>query len=263
MFVNFALIILNNIRLLYWIFSIVNIILMLCSTYDLFAGHVLLFDSDTDSITSQDWASRPVEIMGRRSLDEFGDRSIPELDGRPIHELEGNTHQRTYNAYDPNYVQTSQGWRTELPTSHSTSHDGYHHSGHGRVDRIPNPSHYPPSAPSATTRDSYPLGEISSRGTRHSTLLGEIEPTKSDLNHNGIYSGSSNSGAIVYTKDYRSNVSLFSVIKDKFIQGYKHYDRKLEKKSYTSSGKMTYSSANRKERLNKWKRLKLSAKNRL
>lgn len=171
MFTNFALIILNNIRLLSIIFWILNILLMLYNSYDLCVVHVH-FDSDSDSITSQGWEGRSVEIMD-------DNRSIHELDGRSLYELEGNsqnTDQRTYTAYDVNYVQTSQGWRTELPTGHFTRHYD-HHLGSDRLHRVSNPSYYPPSS----KRDSYPLGEISSRGTRNSTLLGEIEKSRSDL----------------------------------------------------------------------------------
>lgn len=179
---------------------------MLYSSYDHCLVH-LHFDSDSESI---EWGGRSVEINDNRS--------IQELDGRSVYELEGNTRQRAYTAYDPNYAQTSQGWRTELPTSHSTTHYGHHHLDTGRVHRISNPSHYP-----ASRRDSYPLGEISSPRTQNSTLLGEIEHSRSDLMDYGMYSGGNVKPKAIQHND---NTSWFTRLNKKLEKNLSKYSEK-------------------------------------
>lgn len=142
---------------------------------------------------------------------------------------------RQYSAYDPNFVQTSQGWRTELPATQYSSRSDYndwiHHYSSDNISRIPNPSHYPGVYPvDLHSTVTYPLGEISFAGSVDTYPLGEIEPTRSDLDRDGIYSGNSNPNIIEHTKNYRHpDTTYFERLKNRIQRGYNYVDKKIEK----------------------------------
>lgn len=227
-----ALIIFKN-RL--WLYLIIPI---LYNIYE-FSTHTYLFDSDSESLSSVDWRERPVEVRNR-SVYELDGRSIHELDGRSIRHLENRFAQtslhnedqtKIYNPYNPNYVQTSQGWRTELPVSHYTSRSENNWSINytsDNISRIPHPSHYREDLHSTF---SYPLGEIDSQASDVGTYpLGEIEPTRSHLDNNGIYSGNLNSNVIEHTKNYRHpDTTYFSRFINRIKRGFDYIDQKVEK----------------------------------
>lgn len=217
MFKKIYLSIIDKIKLLPCILFIIFILLAVYNIYDIACSdtHAFLFDSDTDSIASQEWTNRPVQT-----------RSIQELDGIPIYEMSGTGSQyqsqvinpevingtRTYNAYNPNYVYTNEGWRTELPeNSYSAclSYNDYNviNPDYRNAARIPNVSSYPAQYPI----DSYPLGEI--------------EPSRSHLKNNTVHWADQNPMNI---KDSH-NTSFISNFKDKVNNKLSNLDRKLEK----------------------------------
>lgn len=90
---------------------------------------------------------------------------------------------------NPNFVETNQGYRAEI--------DENNYSFTRRnISRISNPSHYPPFSDPAIAYDPVTIpdqnnAESTLLGTIHSDdpseQIGIIEPTESQLNHNGIY----------------------------------------------------------------------------
>lgn len=110
---------------------------------------VLLFDSG-DSSSTQEFVGKNVSVQ------ELDSRPINELDSRPRYELDSRrTHfelwyrtdtenvrnsikSRTYQAYHPGLVETSNGFRSELPANsiRDTNHWELH-------SRISNPDFYP------------------------------------------------------------------------------------------------------------------------
>jgi hypothetical protein len=73
-------------------------------------------------------------------LFDDGTYSIPELEGDTYYarDISHNQPQRIYTAYNPNYVLTSEGYRTELPNNTVPYNFDREYT-----ERIPNPSHYP------------------------------------------------------------------------------------------------------------------------
>nr|YP_010690216.1 hypothetical protein PQ570_mgp20 [Neopestalotiopsis cubana]WBU13055.1 hypothetical protein [Neopestalotiopsis cubana] len=200
-----------------WIYLI---LLLLWNIYEL-SVHPHLFDSDTDSISSMEWRDRPVEV--NNSVYELDGRSVHPLDNRFAQPLE-NTNQRVYNAYNPNYVETSQGWRTELPVNEYTPRNDHWITDYRNLPHINHPSHYP-GQPSTL------LGEIQSEASIADTYpIGEIEPTRSDLDRNGIYSGNLNSTAVERTTNYRHpDTTYFSRFKNRIKRNVDYVDKKVEK----------------------------------
>lgn len=213
-----TLIVFQNRIWIYWM------IILFWNIYEL-SVHPHLFDSDTDSISSMEWRDRPVEV----------NNSVYELDGRSVHPLDNryaqtsieNTDQgRIYSAYNPNYVETSQGWRTELPVNEYTPRNDHWITDYtyNNLPRMSHPSHYP-GEPSTL------LGEINSRASiADSYDIGEIEPTRSDLDRNGIYSGNLNSTVVERSTNYRHpETTYFSRFKNRIKRSVDSIDQKVEK----------------------------------
>lgn len=137
-----------------------------------------------------------------------------EIDGRSIHELSSVPLEPRYQAYNPNYISTSQGYRVELENTQANLN-------YTTSPRIPNPSHYPLNSPL--------LGTIHSDD--RSYTVGIIEPTRSEIEINGYHTGGNNEGKN-YPK-YEEHKGLSTVIKDrcknigKSIN--KHYDNNYDR----------------------------------
>ncbi len=133
---------------------LIKIILILISLLGI-SFDVSLFDGG-DSSSAQEFVGRDVLVQksDSRPIPELGGNPISELDSRPKYELDsGKTHfdlwdktqnvrnsteSRTYQAYHPGLIETSNGFRSELPAD--SIKDTYQWKLHSRIS---NPDSYP------------------------------------------------------------------------------------------------------------------------
>lgn len=126
-----------------------------------------------------------------------------EIDSRPIYELEGES---------PNYVGTNQGFIPEL--NNNEIHPN-------RILRIPHPSHYNNENYSEfNENNTHSMGDYNRRPQN-------IEPTRSQLEDNGYYSGNPNPNSV-----HIMNVNkpkFFEKFKDKALNKYNKLEKNYEK----------------------------------
>lgn len=171
---------------------------------------------------------------------------------RPSHTW-GNRPVKVYKAYAPNYVETSQGWRTELPnkevrfdsslnTTWTYSVDNSHESGSSnhtselestkanyyKSDIKPSRYHSEWEYSMSDHYQSYIRPsrsnlEWDSTGSHH--YKSDLEPTRSHLERNGIYAGQAHSSPVLEYCDKRSKFANF---KDKFKSDFKRLEKKID-----------------------------------
>lgn len=129
---------------------------------------------------------------------------------------------RTYQAYNPNYVPTSEGFRAELDSREIYEIDSreIYRGSDGQIgevirqrkpfQRVPNPSHFQSAAPTHSDL----IGSI--HPSDESYNIGVIEPTRSEIEHNGFYYAGSNSNIPKPTPNFREHgTSLSTIVKEK------------------------------------------------
>ncbi len=111
--------------------------------------------------------------------------NIIEYANRPVYIMNNyNTQEeRYYFAYHPGWVETTHGYRVELDASQNPAEldNSEMPRGSDRYERIDNPAHYP-------KENSTLLGTVHS-SNNESYQIGEISPTRSGVERNGIYFG--------------------------------------------------------------------------
>lgn len=126
-----------------------------------------------------------------------------ELDSRPIYELEGQS---------PNYVGTNHGFLPEL--NNNEIHLKY-------TPRIPHPSHYNNGNPHEFIENNIRSME------NYNRIPQSIEPTRSQIEDQGYYSGNPNPHSVHIVNVSKPN--FFKNLKDKTLSKYNKLEKKYDK----------------------------------
>lgn len=125
-----------------------------------------------------------------------------------IYELEGDYNNSNYTPYNPNFVNTNQGYKIELDSIPVYTNN------HEEFVRIPNPSHYP------HVNSQYPINNIDN--------VISIEPSRSQIEDQGFYYHTGNKNGIEYSNNYPGFVSKLKSFSGKVKSNVEKWNENLE-----------------------------------